>query len=94
MSQNLAHSHLINRISLDGPYPKLEELQLVIENSLIEIKLMTRDQDYKVNVILRIKQLRDVILDQVIEDIPIGLGNLRIRCKEEQVLSFIIQSFE
>ena len=75
-----AQTHLKNKISQGGLYQRLEEQLLAREKYQIEIRHMTLDQHFKTNHIHIIKQLPELISDQVIEHILINLVFSRIKC--------------
>ena len=85
--------HHIRKTSQNGHCQKLAEQQLK-SLRLIEIKHMIPDQLSEHNIILRTELDSNVTSDQVIEDKLRNWAHLRIRCKEELVLRFIIQSGE
>ena len=89
MSQKRVLYHQDMPIFPDGLCPKQEELRMNVED-LIEIKHMIQDQLSEVKLILRIKQVQNVILDQVIDYKEIKQEHSKIKCKVVLVLNFIM----
>ena len=71
--------HLM-QTSLDGPFPKLEELMMTKEGQT-ETRLTILDLVLADNVTQKIELGRSVILDQVIEHRLPNWDNLLIKCK-------------
>lgn len=77
----------------DGLCLKQEELQMN-EEDLIEIKHMIQDQLLVLKLILRIKQVQNVILVPATDFKEIKQGHLKIKCKEDSVSSYLMLNGE
>lgn len=93
MSLKLVLCHLVMLIFLDGHCQKLEE-QLKNEESQIEIKHTTQDQPLGLKLILKIRQVQNVILVQATDFKEIRQEHLKIKCKEDSVSSSLTPNGE
>ena len=93
MSQKRVLYHQDMPIFPDGLCPKQEELRMNVED-LIEIKHMIQDQLSEVKLILRIKQVQNVILDQATDFKETKRVHLKIKCKGDSVLSYLMPNGE